>query len=183
MSQLINIVSQLSYWFNWFFCGCDCQAIIPHLRSMWHNFVIYLFICFIIMFNSFFLLTCCLWFFPIDQCLYFKILHLKFNRFVWFQFVDINQHGIGFKCDLLTFGNHKTKWPNLNYFFVFFYWFHKALFHYCVPNFTLNCNLFSCNSSSFETLLVKIFSWFPSLWSLLITSRMYSIGIKLWCNP
>jgi hypothetical protein len=33
------------------------------------------------------------------------------------------------RCDLFPFGNHKTKSLNLNYFLVFFNWFHKTLFH------------------------------------------------------
>jgi hypothetical protein len=86
------------------------------------------------------------------------------------------------RCDLLPFGNHRTKSLNLKCFLVFFCWFHKDLFHYYVINFTSYCNLSYCNFFSVETLIVRTFMEFPSLWLLSITGRMYPIGIK-GCNP
>jgi hypothetical protein len=85
------------------------------------------------------------------------------------------------KCDLLPFGNHKTKSPNLNCFFLFFCWFHKVLLYCWVPNLTLDCSLFSYNFFNSNTLLVKIFTIF-FVWLLPMISKMYSIGIE-GCNP
>jgi hypothetical protein len=50
-----------------------------------------------IILNSFSWFINLLWFFLVNRCLHFSCLHLIFNKFGWFQFVNINEHGIRFK--------------------------------------------------------------------------------------
>jgi hypothetical protein len=85
-------ISRFSYYY-------DHHATIPHSWLMWHYFVICIFICITIIINSFSWLICFLWFFLVNQCLHFKILHFIFNKFVWFQFVNINEQEIRFKVN------------------------------------------------------------------------------------
>ncbi len=117
-----------------------------HSWLMWHYFVVCIFIYITIIIDSFSWFICLLWFFLVNRCLHFKNLHLIFNKFVWFQFVNINEHKLGstlvsvtsniiflgntyfilynsnhflvnfLRCDLLPFGNYKTKSSNLNFF-------------------------------------------------------------------
>jgi hypothetical protein len=135
MSQLINIISWLSCWVNWFF-----MVVAARLPS---------FIYITIIFDSFSWLICCLCFFRVDWCLYFRILH-KFNKFVRFQLLILIDTRLGSRlvnvtsntillgntycilygpnhflmnfpiCDSFPFGNHRTKSPNLNFFSVLY---------------------------------------------------------------
>jgi hypothetical protein len=152
-----------------------------------------------------------LWFLRVNWFLYLTSLHLRCNKLVWFHLVNIYQLELGPKlvnvtnkiillanmyctlygpkhflmnfpkCDLLPFRNHITRSPNLNCFFIYFYWFYKALFHCWIPNLTLDYSLSSYSSSNSNTLNVKTLVRFPSLWLLPMTNIIYYVGIK-GCN-
>ncbi len=83
------------------------------------------------------------------------------------------------RCDLfVSLRNHKTQSPNWNFFYVWFYWFHKKLLHWFVPTLFLASNLSSYNFSNSIILAISTLVGSTSLLSPLIVDKTYSIGIE-----
>ncbi len=86
------------------------------------------------------------------------------------------------RCVFSPLGNHKTSFPNWNFFYVFFYQLHKNLFQWFAPTLFWTFNLFFCNFSNSIILVVGIMVGSTSLWSPLIANRTCFIGMRK-CKP
>jgi len=69
--------------------------------------------------------------------------------------------------DFTSFGNHRTKSPNLKFFPKWhYYWLlHGVLFHYWIPMVSSTYSLSPCNFSMWIILLIKSHIGLASLWS------------------